>query len=389
LFAVSLLSDLFNPAAAKLFLFWLLAIALVTGSRAVARAFCRRRIEYLQNTIIIGAGEVGQSIAKKLISHTEYGINLVGFVDAQPKARLEGLAHLTVLGELSEISELVKLLDVERVIVAFSNDDNEDLLDAVGELRQLDVQVDIVPRLFDRLGPSVSIHTIEGIPLVGLPPSSLPASSRLIKRALDVVVAGAALLLFAPIFVVIAVMIRCDSRGPVFYRHVRVGRRGTEFNLFKFRSMHRRFCRGEQYGGQEAEAEFARLMSDPQLRQEFAKAYKLVDDPRVTSLGRWLRRTSIDELPQLLNVLKGDMSLVGPRPLTQDELLEYYGNATSELLQIRPGITGYWQINGRSDLEYDDRVRLDMAYVGGWTLGLDLRILAKTVGVLAGSRGAV
>jgi exopolysaccharide production protein ExoY len=233
----------------------------------------------------------------------------------------------------------------------------------------------------------VSIHTVEGVPLLGLPPVNLARSSLLVKRGVDVVLSALGLIVLAPLFLVVALLVKRDSAGPVFYRHERIGRGGRPFRLFKFRTMYREACRGADYGGRDAEAAFAHLMADPLRRAEFETTYKLQDDPRVTRFGAWLRRTSLDELPQLINVLLGDISLVGPRPVTSDELARY-GKGVDGLLNLRPGVTGYWQVNGRSSLEYEDRVRLDLAYVGGWSLGLDVMILARTLRVLLTRSGA-
>jgi exopolysaccharide biosynthesis polyprenyl glycosylphosphotransferase len=389
LYAVSHLTQWFHPEFSKLLVFWVLAVFCTVCLRAAARAYCRRQIEYLQNTIIVGAGHVGQTIAQKLLKHPEYGLNLVGFIDSHPKERLQDLRHLTVLGDLADLAHVVRLLDVERVIIAFTNDSHEELLQVTGDLRPLDVQIDIVPRLFDKLGPSIAIHSIEGLPLVGLPPNRLPRSSTLVKRSLDVIVATLGLLVLSPLLLVVAVGVKLSSDGPVLYRHWRVGQGGKPFQLIKFRTMHLASCRGADYGGESAEIEFARLMADPVRSAEFQAMFKLQDDPRVTWLGRFLRRTSIDELPQLLNVLRGDISLVGPRALTEEELERYYGDSARDLLAIRPGVTGYWQINGRSDLAYEDRVRLDMAYIGGWSLGLDFLIMARTLRVILGRGGAI
>ena len=173
----------------------------------------------------------------------------------------------------------------------------------------------------------------------------------------------------------------------MLYRHERVGRGRRRIEVLKFRTMYIEACRGERYGGDAAEELFDRLMSDPDRRHEFRRTYKLANDPRTTRVGRFLRKTSLDEIPQLLNVLTGDLSLVGPRAITTDELIRY-GDRVDDLLGVRPGITGYWQINGRSRLTYEDRVRLDLAYITGWSLRLDAAILAKTVRELVSRRGA-
>jgi exopolysaccharide biosynthesis polyprenyl glycosylphosphotransferase len=388
LYAASRLTRLFNPEFGKLFLFWVIAIAGAVTFRAIARAFCRRQIHYLQNTLIIGAGDMGQALARKLLSHPEYGLNLVGFVDSNPKTRGRGLEHLTLLGDLTDLGQVVELLDVERVIVAFTNDGHEELLAEIANLRNQGVQVDILPRLFENLGPSISLHAIEGIPLIGLPPTRLPLSSLVIKRGLDILASASLLIALSPLLLVVAVVVKLDSPGPVFYRHGRVGRAGRSLQLLKFRTMYLDYCRGADYGGDDAEVQFAQLLVDPLRRAEFESTFKFRDDPRVTRVGRLLRRTSVDELPQLWNVLCGDISLVGPRALTAEELDRYYGAAVPTLLQIRPGVTGYWQINGRSQLAYEDRVRLDLAYIAGWSLGLDLAILTRTLRVVFGLRSA-
>jgi len=382
------LTGIAHPTAPKLVIFWIAAILFVCVGRAVARSLSRRSIAYLQNTVIVGAGEVGQLIAKKLLQHPEYGMNLVGFIDARPRVRQEDLGHLALLGDTARLPAIVRMLDVERVIIAFSNESHEETLRLLRELKDLEVQIDIVPRLFETVGPNVGIHTIEGIPLVGLPPAALSASSRFIKRGVDLGLSLLVLVVISPLLIAVAIAVRIDSSGPILYRHRRVGERGVALDVLKFRTMRLEYCRGDGYGGATAEVEFERLMDDPSRAQEFGAMYKLKDDPRVTRVGRVLRAASLDELPQLFNVLRGELSLVGPRPITADELGRY-GPDADALLTIKPGVTGYWQINGRSKLSYEDRVRLDRAYVGGWSLKLDVVILVRTVRAIWTRAGAV
>jgi exopolysaccharide biosynthesis polyprenyl glycosylphosphotransferase len=381
------LSGVVHPTAPKLLIFWAAAISFVCCGRSTARLIARRNVSYLQNTVVVGAGDVGQMIARKLLQHPEYGLNVVGLVDSHPTERWPELKHLALLGDPSKLPTLVRLLDVERIIVAFSNEPHEATLELIHQLKEFDLQVDIVPRLFEAIGPNLGVHMVEGLPLVGLPPLRLSRSSALLKRAVDIGVSLIALALVSPLLVALALAIKLDSRGPVLYRHARVGRGRSRIDVLKFRTMKLEACRGERYGGAAAEAMFHDLMSDPGRAREFEEMYKLASDPRVTRVGAFLRKTSLDELPQLINVLRGELSLVGPRAITEDELARY-GEHVDDLLAFRPGVTGYWQINGRSRLNYQDRVRLDLSYIAGWSLALDLTILAKTAGVLVAQRDA-
>src|SRR4051812_11156984 len=180
-FGIAYLTNVAHPNFSKLLLFWILAVVFVPVGRATARAYCRRRINYLQNTIIVGAGDVGQLIGKKVLKHPEYGLNLVGFVDDAPKERREDLEHLTLLGPLQRLPALVRMFDIERVVLAFSNDSHERTLELVRSLKDLDVQIDVVPRLFELVGPKFDVHSVEGVPLIGLPPPRLARSSKLLK----------------------------------------------------------------------------------------------------------------------------------------------------------------------------------------------------------------
>lgn len=363
-------TGLLEPDIPKVASFWLLAVALVPTGRALARAACRRSVDYLQNAIVVGAGDVGQLVARKILQHPEYGINLVGFVDAEPKERRGDLEHLTVLGCPESLPELVSLLDVERVIVAFSQEPDARTLDVVRQLRDRDVQIDVVPRLFDLVGPKVEVHTIEGLPLVGLPPVRLSRSSRLVKRAIDVVGAALALALTAPLFAAIAWKIRRDSPGPVFFRQTRLGIGRCEFTALKFRTMY--------VDTDEAEhrAYIKRTMRATATIGSNGM-YKLDRAAAVTPFGRWLRKTSLDELPQLINVLRGDMSLVGPRPCIPYET-ENFEPHHHERFLVPAGVTGLWQVTARAHSTFGEALAMDVSYARGWSLALDVRLLLRT-----------
>jgi exopolysaccharide biosynthesis polyprenyl glycosylphosphotransferase len=377
LMAAVFVTHLATPAFTKVVTFWAIAVPLVTLSRAGARGLCRGRLSYLQNTIVVGAGDVGQLVARKILQHPEYGINLVGFVDDQPKEPTPGLEHLTIVGSPERLEAIVRELDVERVIVAFSNDSYERTVDLVRSLYTLEVQIDIVPRLFDLVSPSTEIHTLEGIPLLGIPPLHLLRSSRLLKRMMDVVLAVAGLVLLAPVFGGIAALIKLDSPGPVFFRQLRMGSGGKRFWIFKFRTM--------VVDAEQRKAAVQHLNKHGQPGSD-PRMFKIPHDPRVTRVGRFLRRYSLDELPQLINVVKGEMSLVGPRPLILDED-RHVGDWARNRLDLRPGMTGLWQVLGRSDIPFDEMVKLDYLYVTTWSLWQDFRLLFRTIPLVVQARG--
>ena len=373
-FAMAYVLDFANPSFPKLALFWVLAIALVPVARAYARALCRQRDAYVLNTLVVGAGHVGQRVARKLLQHPEYRVNVVGFVDAHPRERVDGLAHRNVLGRPSDLPEIVSALEVDRVIVAFSELPHGETLEIIRDLNQQGVQVDIVPRLFEALGPHATMHAAEGLPLIGLPPAQWSRSALLLKRAMDVSLSFAALVVLAPGFLVIAAAIKLDTRGPVIFRQVRMGRGDSTFEILKFRTM--------VADADAHKAEVAHLNKHAGIDE---RMFKAPNDPRVTRVGRLLRRFSIDELPQLVNVLRGEMSLVGPRPLIPEEHRHVYGWGLSRR-DLKPGITGLWQILGADDIPFGEMVGLDHRYVTTWSLFEDVRILLRTFPVVL--RGA-
>ena len=368
----SQLTRLAHPQMTKLLVFWATAICFVTIGRALARAFCRRRLAYVQNAIIVGAGEVGQLLAEKILRHPEYGLNLVGFVDSHPQERPEKLGHVAVLGGSERLPALIRLLDVERVIVAFATDPGDDTLGLIRALKNLDVQVDVVPRLFEVVGPGVGFHTVEGLTLFGLPTPRLSRSSLLLKRMADLVLSTAALVLLAPLLLLLAALIKLDSRGPVFFRQRRMGSGERVFRIWKLRTM--------VEDADSRKHEIAHLNRHAQNGGD-GRMFKVPDDPRVTRIGRWLRRHSLDELPQLFNVVRGEMSLVGPRPLILDED-QFVEDWARRRLSLKPGCTGLWQILGSSAIPFDEMVRLDFMYVTSWSLQTDLQLMARTIPVL-------
>jgi exopolysaccharide biosynthesis polyprenyl glycosylphosphotransferase len=351
--------------------FWALALSLVPLARTIARRACRRAGAYEQNTVIVGAGDIGQLICRKLIKHPEYGANVVGFVDRTPKVRRADLPeHLSILGGPDRLPEIVERLQVERVVIAFPYESVPELLALLRQLRSLPVQIDLVPWLFELVGPRVSVHAVEGLPLIGLPPQRASISSRAFKRAIDIAGACVGLIILSPLMAYIAVRIRRESPGPVLFCQTRLGAGMKEFKVLKFRTMkvdtstdpHRDYIRRSMSIGAAAEAN---------------GLYKLDRTDALTSVGRWLRRTSLDELPQLVNVLKGEMSLVGPRPCIPYEA-ESFEPHHLERFAMPQGLTGLWQVTARANSTYREALDLDVAYVRDWSFGLDLRLLLRT-----------
>jgi exopolysaccharide biosynthesis polyprenyl glycosylphosphotransferase len=359
-----------DPDLTKFTAFWALGIVAVTAARVVARTVGRHGASYCQNTVIVGAGEVGQLMARKVLHHPEYGLNLVGFVDTHPLERPAHLDHLPVQGDLEELPRIVSENDVDRVIFAFSGNPHDELLPLIRQLREAGVQVDLVPRLFEVIGPKVDIHTVEGVSVIGLPPLRPSRSARAIKRSIDLACASVLLLASAPLLAAVALLIRLDSKGPIFFRQVRLGEGMREFRVMKFRTMradtsedeHRRYI-----------ATIARSDSEPGA----GGLFKLSREDAVTRVGGWLRRTSLDELPQLLNVLRGEMSLVGPRPCLRYEL-DHFAPHHFERFLVPAGLTGLWQVSARARSTFVEALDLDVLYAQSHSLGLDIRLLVRT-----------
>jgi exopolysaccharide biosynthesis polyprenyl glycosylphosphotransferase len=363
------------PNLGRLVIFWLLAIVLVPVLRAGSRAIGRRQSAYLQNVVIVGSGYVARVLADKIEKHPEYGLRVVGFVDRDQHAALP-IGSIPFLGTTDELPAIVGQYGAQRVAIAFSTDSHDQTLRVIRSMQDTDVQIDIVPRMFEVLGTNAQLHTIEGMPLVGLPRPRLSGSSRLLKRSLDLSASVLGLVLLSPLFLAVAVAIKLDSRGSVFFRQVRMGAGNRPFRVFKFRTM--------VADAENLKVEIAHLNmhSDGDSRM-----FKVPDDPRVTKVGRFLRRWRLDELPQLLNVASGQMSLVGPRPLILDED-QHVAAWARRRLDLKPGMTGLWQVLGASDIPFDEMTKLDYLYVTNWSLREDLRLIMLTLPALTRARAA-
>jgi len=379
LYAGAWLSGVTTPQLRKTVLFWALAILFITVLRSLGRSFARRSEIYVQNTVIVGAGDVGQLVARKYLQHPEYGIRLVGLVDADPRDRRHGLEEVEIW-EPEDLLEQVREQRVERVVVAFSREPHDETLALIRSLRELGVQIDIVPRLFEAVPATIDIHSVEGLALLGLRPLKLSRSSRIVKRGMDLVASALLLPLLAPLMLYIALRIKLDSPGPIFFRQTRLGEDMREFTALKFRTM--------RVGtDDEKHRDYIESIMSKQAAPVANGLYKLDRGDDVTRIGRWLRKTSLDELPQLFNVLNGDMSLVGPRPCIPYET-KFFEPHHFERFLVPQGITGLWQVTARARTTFTEALDMDVAYARGWSIGLDLRLLARTPLQVFRQRGA-
>ncbi len=317
-----------------------------------------RTLSGTRNVLIVGAGGLGHRLANYLEEHPELGRSVCGFLDDR-KLPGKGVAHT------SDLAELARAGFVDEVILAGPHD-REKTLRVVRTARELRLDVKIAPDLFG-CEPARETEKIGDIPLISLHEERLPVAGLLLKRALDVAGSSLALILLAPVLLLLACLIRIESRGPVLYSALRAGRKGRPFRCYKFRTMVR-----------DAEALKERLREQNQRQ---GPVFKIRDDPRITRVGRWLRRYSLDELPQLWNVLKGEMSLVGPRPHPLDDFSSYAIEHLSRL-DVVPGMTGLWQVTARRDPSFQAGMNLDIEYIHRWSVGMDLKILLKTAAVV-------
>jgi exopolysaccharide biosynthesis polyprenyl glycosylphosphotransferase len=353
-----------------LILFWVFAVVLVSSSRGVARLVAGRSDRNIERTLVLGAGDVGQLIARKVRLHPEYGLRVIGFLDSDPRVQRADLGGVPVLGKLENLEQVSRELEVDRVIVAFSREPDGATMQTLRGMRDRSVVIDVVPRLFDLIGPRSSMHTVEGLPLVNVPPLRLSQSSLLIKRAFDVLVSLGLIVLTAPLFAYIALRIRLDTHGPIFFRQVRLGMDMEPFTVLKFRSMY-------VDTDETAHREYVQSVRSSSTSVGDSGMYKLEREDAVTPFGRWLRRTSLDELPQLINVLLGQMSLVGPRPCIPYEIENFSAHHFERFL-VPQGITGLWQVSARANSTFGEALDMDVAYVRGWSLGLDFKLALKT-----------
>jgi exopolysaccharide biosynthesis polyprenyl glycosylphosphotransferase len=355
-----------------------LALVLCLAGRYAARKrlhSLRGRGRCLHDVVAVGGEHSVVDLVTQLRRERYSGMRVVGACLAAGSGRQLELLGVPVLGHLDDVALAVMRSGADTVAVTSCADiDPARLRRLAWELEGSSTDLVVAPGLMEVAGPRLHIRPVTGLPLLHVEEPTFSGARRVIKSAVDRTAAGLALLAFAPLLLGIALAVRLTSDGPAIFRQTRIGKDGTRFTMFKFRSMY-------------VDAEVRRI--ELALRNERSEGllFKIRDDPRVTPVGKLLRKFSLDELPQLLNVLLGSMSLVGPRPPLPAEV-ELYEDDVRRRLLVKPGLTGLWQISGRSDLTWDESVRLDLRYVENWSLTLDLMILWKTVSAVARSAGA-
>jgi exopolysaccharide biosynthesis polyprenyl glycosylphosphotransferase len=384
--AVILLAFLFRFSPSRLvFLYaWICAVVLLLARRFLSRTVQRwlwARGIGVDRVLVVGAGETGRRLMQAMMSKPHLGYRVVGFVDdgisadALAVATEHRVSRAERLGTTDEIGDVVKSRRIEEVIIALPGDEHDRVLSIIEHCRRRAVTFKVVPDLLQLSLDRIDIGEVSGVPLIGLKDTSIRGFNYMMKRSIDIVIAVLVLAVMAIPMAIISLLVKRDSPGPVLYRAQRVGKNGVEFTLLKFRCMIE--------GADEQRAE---LLAEQGADQD-PRLFKLQNDPRLTRIGRLLRRWSLDELPQFLNILKGEMSVVGPRPQLPEEVAEYEDWHQQRLL-VTPGLTGLWQINGRSHLTFDEMVRLDLYYAEHWSPWLDFKIVLRTAPAVVTGRGA-
>jgi exopolysaccharide biosynthesis polyprenyl glycosylphosphotransferase len=375
---VSFVDPEFVVARAWVVLAWLLSIVMVASYRLVMRRLAyrsRAHGHFVLPTLIVGANTEAAVLAEQLRDRMSSGVEILGLVETRESEKARSVQGFPVLGDLNSVVHLVKQMAVREVIVVPSALSGEQLVVVSQWLNSMpDVDMRLSSGLYEVFTTGMRVTTRNSVPLMTLNRLRLSPHEATLKSMLDYGLILLALPVLLPIFAVLYLLVKLDSPGPVFYRRRVMGVGGREFDAFKFRTM---YINGDEI-----------LAQHPELVAQLKRDHKLKNDPRITRMGKFLRRTSLDELAQLLNVVLGQMSLVGPRMISPEEA-EKYGRMKNNLLTVKPGLTGLWQVSGRSNLSYEERVRLDMFYVRNYSIWLDIQILFfQTLPAVIQGRGA-
>jgi exopolysaccharide biosynthesis polyprenyl glycosylphosphotransferase len=359
---------------------WALTVAVVFLVRAIVRWRARRCSWFWENAIVLGPAEQSERVVRRILRQRGLGINVMACVEPADRAvdgdNLRHIGPVPIVPDAPELLELMGELDLDRVIIAGPLH-SERQHEIIARLADHDVHVDLVPDWGELVSARLEVRQLAGVPLLSVPSATADPASLHVKRAFDAAVSATALVLLSPVLLACALAIKLDTPGPVFFRQRRVGKDERRFEVLKFRSM---YVDAERRKDEVAALNFHGGGNDSGM-------FKIRRDPRITRVGGFLRRTSLDELPQLVNVLRGEMSLVGPRPLIESEFEQITGRFRRRSA-ITPGLTGLWQVNGRSEVPFEEMISLDLLYAATWSLRRDLKLLARTVSAVLRGDGA-
>jgi exopolysaccharide biosynthesis polyprenyl glycosylphosphotransferase len=360
-----------------------LAVWLVGGRPLLVPALRTRAHPAEERILIFGGGPIARDVAQGLVTRGRGSVKILAFLDQQP-AEVRGLAPFRVVG-LEEVPEIAEVMRTDLVVVARPDLPREEIVRLSDALLLRGVRVKVLSNVFDRLFESIPFETVQGLYLLQVGETPLRGGWPKVKRAFDLCGAILGGLAILPFLLAIAIAVRVNSPGPVFFKQTRIGCGGRPFTFYKFRSM---VSGGKDDGHQRYVEQYLKGDTPASVDENGKKLYKLVDDARVTAVGRVLRRTSLDELPQLWNVIRGEMSLVGPRPCLPFEY-DLYEDWQCRRLDVTPGMTGLWQVTGRSYVTFNDMVLLDLFYIGNWSMALDARLIFRTVPVILFGKGGL
>jgi exopolysaccharide biosynthesis polyprenyl glycosylphosphotransferase len=378
LIVAGFLDPAFIIARGWLLMAWIFSFVLTSLGRFWLRRgvyLLRKKGFFLSKALIVGANAEGVQLAQQLLGWKTSGLNLIGFIDKKFSVGKKVCGDLEVLGNLDDLDKVIRTYNVDELILASSAISSRDKLLDVFKQYGIDgnVNVRMSSGLYEIVTTGLTVKEFAYVPLVGVNKVRLTGVDRVIKFILDYGIAIPGTILISPLLFILAIMVKLESPGPVFHRRRVMGVNGKQFDALKFRTM---YVNGDEI-----------LDQYPHLKKELEKNHKLKNDPRITPLGAILRKYSLDELPQLFNVLRNEMAIVGPRMISPEEVRDYERWGIN-LLTVKPGITGLWQVSGRSDITYEERVQLDMYYIRNWSLWLDLQLLVRTIPVVLHGKGA-
>ena len=360
-----------------IFLYTAALVTLLLGiSRGIiyaARSYLRNQRIGLERVVLVGVGDVGMMVLRTIAARPSLGYELVGFLDDNPAKNRTDIGRFQALGPLDNFADILQAHDIDTAIICLPWQSHRIVAHLLHVCEQTGIKAQIVPDFFQMTKNQMKVEQLNGIPLITTRDVSIAGWNLFVKRALDVTLATVTLVVALPLGALIALCIRLESPGPILYSQTRIGRNGQPFKIYKFRSMI-----------VDADTQLDQM---GELNEASGPLFKMRDDPRRTATGRILRRFSLDELPNLINVFRSEMSLVGPRPNVPAEVAQYK-DWHRKRLSVSPGMTGLWQVSGRSDLTFDEMVLLDIYYAENWTPTLDMNILLRTIPKVLAAEGA-